>query len=313
MNRSSELESRTAVDSVDSAATAVVDEPPVEVPELPSGSDEFTEPRLSPAAKRRILITTCQVALLVAILLLWERASGPRRDPNTWIDEFYVSKPSAIWQTLRSWVDRGLLWDAIKVTLQNTVLGFVIGAGLGLIVGFVLGVNQFLASVLQPFLTAVYSIPRLALVPLFILWFGIGMGSKLALVASVVFFLVFYSTYAGVKDVDHELIDKLRLMRANRWQVHTKATLPSAMTFIIAGLGVSGPYALVVAVTAEMFSSNRGMGYLLVRSSGQFNTAGVFAAIFVMMLMGVALMGSIQLLERWLLRWKPRRTAGERG
>jgi NitT/TauT family transport system permease protein len=144
-------------------------------------------------------------------------------------------------------------------------------------------------------------------VPLFMLWFGIGLNSKLALVISVVAFLVFYATYAGVKDVDHHLVDKMRLMRAKRWHVHAKVTVPSAMSFIIQGLGVSAPYALVVAVAAEMLASNRGLGYLLVNASTQFDTAGTFAIIFVLMLLGIVLMALINLLERRLLRWKPKR------
>lgn len=262
--------------------------------------------------RRRLAITAAQAAILVGFLGLWEFVSGPPGAPHTLIDEFYVSTPSAIWEALRNWIESGLLWSSTLVTLQETIIGFFIGVALGLVFGFVLGVNRTLSEIFNPFVNALYSIPRLALVPLFILWFGVGIESKLALVASVVSFLVFYATYAGVNDVDHHLVDKMRLMGASSWQVHQKATLPSAMTFIIQGLNISAPYALVVAVTAEMLASNRGLGYLLVSSSGQFYTAGVFAAMFVMMLLGILMMGFVTLLERRLLRWKPRRMAGQR-
>ncbi|TXK40265.1 ABC transporter permease [Nonomuraea sp. C10] len=265
---------------------------------------------LNPRLTRRLLITAIQVALLVAGLAAWEYFAGKPGEPHVLIDQYYVSKPSLIWEAMGLWVSQNLLWPSLWVTLQTTVIGFVLGALAGLVAGFVLGVSPFLAAVCQPFVDAIYAIPRLALVPLFMLWFGIGIGSKLALVISVVAFLVFYSTYAGVKDVDHLLVDKLRLMRASRLQVHLKATLPSAMTFIISGLSVSAPYALVVAVTAEMMSSNRGLGYLLVQSANQFDTAGTFAAIFVLMIVGIALMLLIRLMEMWLLRWKPKRPTG---
>ena len=255
--------------------------------------------------RRRMLILALQAALAIGLLVFWEWAAGPRNTPGILIDEFYISRPSLVWDALSRWVKEGVLWISIYYTFETTVLGFLIGAAMGLVVGFVLGVNTFLAAIFQPFINALYSIPRLALVPLFMLWFGIGVGSKLALVVSVVFFLVFFATFTGVKDVDPELLRKLRLMRANWWSVHLKVTLPSATTFIISGLSISLPYALVAQVTAEMLSSNRGMGYLLIRSSSQFYTPGVFAAITVLMVMGVALTWCIQALENWLLRWKP--------
>lgn len=264
--------------------------------------------RISPRARHALIIAGCQVLLLIGVLVFWEFAAGPKGASGTLIDEYYVSSPLAIWEQLGKFLDQGVLWTSIITTMRTTLIGFGIGAVLGLLAGFFIGIHDNVSAVLQPFISALYSIPRLALVPLFILWFGIGMTSQVALVASVVFFLVFYATFAGVRDVDHELIDKMRLMRANRWSVHTKATLPSAYAFIISGLSISGPYALVVAVTAEMLSSNQGMGYLLQRASGQFNTNGVFASIFVMMLMGITLMSAIRLLERRLLRWKPRRS-----
>ena len=256
--------------------------------------------------RRRISIISLQIAIAIGALVFWEWAAGPRNTPGILIDEFYISRPSLVWDALRRWVAEGVLWISIYDTFETTVLGFIIGTFLGLILGFILGVNPFLASVFNPFISAVYSIPRLALVPLFMLWFGIGIGSKLALVVSVVFFLVFFATYTGVRDVDRELLNKMRLMRASWWHVHTKVTLPAATTFIISGLSISLPYALVAQVTAEMLSSNRGMGYLLIRSSSQFHTPGVFAAITVLMVMGVALTWCIQVLEGWLLRWKPK-------
>jgi NitT/TauT family transport system permease protein len=256
--------------------------------------------------RRRAAIVLIQIALAIGTLVFWEWAAGPRNTPGILIDEFYISRPSLVWDALQRWVKEGVLWISIYYTLETTILGFIIGTALGLVLGFVLGVNPFLAAIFQPFINAFYSIPRLALVPLFMLWFGIGVGSKLALVVSVVFFLVFFATFTGVKDVDHELLNKLRLMRARWWNVHLKVTLPAATTFIISGLSISLPYALVAQVTAEMLSSNRGMGYLLIRSSSQFYTPGVFAAITVLMAMGVLLTWCIQLLEGWLLRWKPK-------
>lgn len=277
-----------------------------------------TEPRVSVSAplgapsrrrvptigRRRAIIIGCQVALLIVLLAIWEFGSGY---DGAFIDQYTLSKPSAIWESLQGFAERGVLWSNILVTFRVALTGFAIGATAGFLLGLILGVARNLASVLSPFVGALYSIPRLALVPLFLMWFGIGDGSKIALVASIVFFLVFYATFAGVKEVDQEIVDRMRLMRAGPVSIGRKVILPSATSFIVEGLSVSGPMALVAAVTSEMFSSNSGMGYLLVRSAGQFDTAGVFASIVVLAIMGSLLMGVIRLAESRLLRWKPDR------
>jgi len=269
-------------------------------PGIPHG-----RPKMPRLGRRRAIILGCQLALLFGVLAIWEL--GASFEPDAVIDQFTVSKPSAIWDALVAFEERGVLWSSILVTYRVTLIGFIIGGTLGFLFGLILGVQRFLAAVLNPFIGALYSTPRLALIPLFILWFGIGDGSKIALVASVTFFLVFYATFAGVKEVDPEIIERMRLMRASRRNIGQKAILPSATSYIIEGLSVSAPFALVAAVTAEMLSSNRGMGFLLVRSAGQFNTAGVFACITVLALMGILLMGLTRVAEGRLLRWKPGR------
>lgn len=262
--------------------------------------------------RRRMLILVSQLLLLTLILVLWEIGSGYDGESGKFLDQYTVSKPSEIWEALRKFEERGVLWTNILLSFRITLIGFAIGASGGFLAGLVMGLNRYLADVLSPFIGALYSTPRLALVPLFLLWFGIGDGANLALVASIVFFLVFYATFAGVKEVDPQVIARMKLMRAGRFSIYRKAVLPSAASFIVEGLRVSGPFALVSAVTAEMFSSNRGMGFLLIRSSTQFDTAGVFACIVVLMVMGILLMAAIRLIESRLLRWKPERISRER-
>lgn len=245
----------------------------------------------------RWVVLGLQMLLGAVVLSVWQWGNV--------VDELYVSKPSAIFDAIVRWQEDGVLFPNIMVSLQTTVYGFGIGGILGLIVGFSLGTSDFASRIFRPFVTALNSIPRLALVPLFLIWFGLGMSSKVALVATVVFFLIFYNTYAGVRDVDRQLVDVLRLMKAKRRHVYLKVTLPSAMTWIIAGMRVSVPYAMVAAVTAEMLASNRGMGFLLQRSAGQFYTPGVFGAIIVMIVMSITLMFLVTVLERFVLSWKP--------
>jgi NitT/TauT family transport system permease protein len=255
--------------------------------------------------RRWWLISASQAILLALILITWELGSGRPGEPGKFLDEFTVSSPSAIWAALVRFAEGGLLGSSILITFRITVIGFVIGGVMGFLAGIVLGLNRYLASVLSPFLSALFATPRMALIPLFILWFGIGDGSKVALVASVIFFLIFYSTYAGVKDVDPQLIERMKLMKADRFSIIRKAVLPSAASLIVEGLRISAPYALVATVTSEMLSSNSGMGFLLITSATQFDTAGVFASIAVMSAMGIAVMGLVGLLERRLLRWRP--------
>jgi ABC-type nitrate/sulfonate/bicarbonate transport system, permease component len=260
--------------------------------------------QLPSGRRRRLGILGGRVLLIAGLLAAWEVFSGDPREPMTLIDEFYISKPSAMYEALRVWIENGVLVSNILVTLQETIIGFLIGAALGMIVGFLLGVSPVMSAIFSPIVAALYAIPRLALIPLFLLWFGLGMGAKLALVITVVFFLVFYNTHSGVRDVDQGLVDVLRVMKASRWHIHTKVTIPSAMTWIIAGLRVSVPYALVAAVTGEMTASNSGMGYLIIRASGQFHTAGVFAGILVLMVLALILGAVVAFLEKRLLGWK---------
>jgi NitT/TauT family transport system permease protein len=254
--------------------------------------------------RRRFLVHGLQLLVAIVVLGVWQAVSGPRGAGSTLIDEFYISKPSDIWRTFLSSFFDGTLLPNILVTGEETVFGFALGAFLGLVAGFLLGTSSLASAVMRPYVVALNSVPRLALVPLFVLWFGLGLTSKIMFVAMIVFFLVFYNTFSGVHDVDRQLVDVLRIMGARTTQIYLKVTLPSAMTWIIAGLSISVPYALVAAVTAELVSSNRGVGFMLNQSAGQFNTAGVFSSIMVLVALGLSLTGFVTLLERRLLGWK---------
>jgi len=280
------------------AATAMTVEAPV------SGTARGSR---RPRDMRRLIVQISRIALPVGLLAVWELASGdPATQPGVLIDSFYVSKPSEIWAALVGWVEDGVLLESVLATVTAMLYGFAVGASLGVLVGIVLGSSPMLGDIFRPLIVALNAVPRLALVPLFILWFGFGLGSKVALVALIVFFLVFYSTYEGVRDVEQRLIDVLKVMNASRLTVQTKVRIPSAATWIIQGLRVSVPYALVAAVTAEIIGANTGIGYLIQLSAGTFFTAGVFAGIAVLVVVSVLINALVTLLEKRLLRWKPR-------
>ena len=255
------------------------------------------EKKISPF-RENLKIAAIRLGLLVTVLLTWEIASG------TIIDPFWMSEPSAIFQTLYTWLLSGELFFHLSITAQEMFIGFFIGATGGAILGFILGQWDFGAKILDPFIMAMYSLPKVALAPLFILWFGIGIEMKIVFAAVIVFYLVFFNTYAGVKNVDNDLLDNIRLMGASKWQIVKKVTIPSALNWVFVGLKMSVPYALIGAVIGEITASNRGVGFLISYSAGQFDTAGTFAAILILMFMSVSLNFGLGALEKRFLRWK---------
>jgi NitT/TauT family transport system permease protein len=239
-----------------------------------------------------------RLGLLVSLLAIWQVGSA-------WSEsEFYVSTPSAIavsfWATLRS----GELLFHASITTVEALAGFLIGGSVGVLVGLVLGRSRIIANILDPFLTAIYSLPKVALAPLFVLWLGIGIEMKIVLAAVTVFFLVFLNTYTGVRSVSREQLTVIRLMGASERQLVSKLVLPSAITWVFAGLRLSVPYALIGAIVGEIIASNRGLGYLISNAASKFDTPGVFAALIAIVVLTMLLNFAVKLLERVLMPWK---------
>ena len=247
---------------------------------------------------RRSTIWAARIGIIVAVLGLWHYSSG------RWIREFYISTPGAVFGRLAEWIGTGEIWYHLEVTLQETMLGFLFGALAGFVVGLLLGRIAFLAEVLSPFIVAINSLPKIALAPLLILWFGIGLLMKVVLSVIIVFFLVFYNTFTGVRDVDRDLIDIVRTMGGSQRHILTKIVIPSALLWVFTGLRISIPYALIGAVVGEIFASNRGIGYLINASSTQFDTAGVFAGLIVLTAVSMTLSGILTRVEKRMFRWR---------
>ena len=243
-----------------------------------------------------------RLTVLAAVLALWQAGSG------TFLNPFFFSSPIAIGERLGELVASGTLWFHLAVTLQEMAAGFLIGTAAGIVVGLLFGSVPFIGKIFDPFILALYSLPKIALAPLLIIWFGLDLAPKIVLSAMIVFFLVFFNTMRGVRDVDRELIDVVRVMGASKPQVLQKVTIPAALASIFLGLRVSLPYALVGAVTGELIASNKGLGSLIQRSAAYFDTPGVFAGLIVLMLITTVLDVGLQRLEARTLRW--RRGAG---
>jgi NitT/TauT family transport system permease protein len=247
---------------------------------------------------RRRLIRVGRIVVGVALVAFWEYASGRM------IDKLFVSSPSAVSLRLWRWLGDGSLWNHLSITLYATALGFIIGSLVGFVMGLLFGRYRTIADIFDPYITALYSIPKIALAPLFIIWFGIGIESKVAVSASIVFFVVFLNTYAGVRDVNPIYIHATRIMGGNEYHVLRHVMIPSAASWVITGLKVSVPYALVGTVIGEFMSSNRGIGFIIAQATGLFDTTSVFAGLVILGIVGAVINLGLRHAESWLLRWK---------
>lgn len=248
--------------------------------------------------KSRIVVL--QLLLAGGLVGIWEYCSASKI-----IDPFFFSRPSAIALRVAHWVATGAVWSHLLSTLLEMLLSFVIGSCLGAACGFVLGMLPTAAVLLDPYIRVANALPRVVLAPIFLLWFGLGIWSKVALGVTVVFFIVFFNTFRGVREVDPLLIDNARMLGASRRQLARHVLVPSALTWIFSSLHISTGMAIVAVVVGEYLGASRGIGYLIAQAEGVFDTTGIFAGMavlaFVVLLVGVV----VGRIERLLLRWKP--------
>ena len=248
---------------------------------------------------RQGAVLAIQVVIVAVLLLAWEWSVATGR-----LDRFFYSQPSAIARQLWTWFSSGSVWPHIGMTLLATLLGFAIGTLLGLVVGFVLARSETLGRVFEPLLALLNGMPRVVLAPLMILWFGLGLTSKVALSVLVVFLIVFYAVYSGIREVDSNLIANARILGANERQLTWHVLIPSALTWIFSSLRVSVGFALVGAVVAEYLGSNQGVGFLIANATSFFQATGVFAGLIVLMLMVAGINLVLRAVERRFSAWK---------
>lgn len=239
-----------------------------------------------------------RIGLVLAVIALWQLGSG------RWVNPMFISSPVEVAAKLWTLAASGKLAFHALYTAFHALAGFALGAVAGTVAGVVLGRWHKLALVLDPFLMGFYSMPKIALAPLFILWFGVGTEMKVLFVAMIVFLLVFLNTYTGVRQVSREQVVILRLMQASEAQILRKVVLPSAVTWMFTGLRLSVPYALIGAIMGEMLASNRGLGYVLSDATSQFDTAGAFAGLVAVIAMAVLLNATVRVAERLAMPWK---------
>ena len=273
----------------------------------------------------RAAIAAWQLAILAGLLSVWEwgwdlaRAALPKPWVPRILDPYFISRPSAIW---RSFLRLGCLadpagfaacyrenannlWLATLVTLKNTCWGFVWGAGLGVLAGLTLGRSAYLARIFEPYIVAMNSVPRIALVPLIILICGLGDLSKVVTAVIVVFFVVFFNTFEGTRAVDRDQIAAARLLGAGELAVLRTVVIPSALAWVFASLTPAVSFALIGVIVGEFIGAERGLGKLIIEAEARANAAEMMVAIFVMMTVGIALSLIVRRVQAYLLRWQP--------
>jgi len=264
-----------------------------------SGIGAVTVPPRRTRAKRGLTLLL-QIGVFAALVGGWQALAG-----TGLIDEFFFSKPSDIaWQTWR-WLASGFIWPHLAVTLAEAMMAFVIGTIAGLAAGFAFARVELLARVFDPYIRIFNALPRVILAPILILWFGLGMASKVALGVTLVFFVVFFNTFQGIREVDITIVNNARMLKATDRQLVRHVYLPSAMAWIFSSLHTSIGFALVGAVVGEYIGSARGIGYVVAQAQGVFDTASVFAGLILTSAVVLLIDLAIHRLERYLLRWKP--------
>ncbi len=263
-----------------------------------------------------------QIAVLVIVLLTWQLAS---RDQQL---AFFIGEPVQVLGRLWSWfipfgqsasllfpeglAGRADVYPHLGVTLLETVLAFGIGTGLGMFCGLWLALAPLASAILEPYVKAANSMPRVILAPIFALWFGLGIWSKVALAITLVFFVVFFNVYQGVKEVSPVVLANARMLGANQRQLLRTVYLPSAMAWVFSSLHTSVGLAFVGSVVGEYLGSARGVGYLILQAEGTFDVNTVFAGIVVLTACALLLDGFVGKLERRLMKWQPRLGESER-
>jgi NitT/TauT family transport system permease protein len=249
---------------------------------------------------RRLRVNLSRLGVLAFVLVGWQLFTQ-------WnlVDPFFFGQPTGIVLRIRDWLVEGTaygtLWSQIAVTMKEALLGFAFGVTAGIVLGILLGQVRFIADVLGPFIKIINAVPRIVLGSIFVVWLGFGTTSKVLLAAVLVFFVVFFNAFQGVREVDPVLVSNVRILGASRWQVVRHVVLPSALTWIIASLHVAFGFAIIGAIVGEFLGAQEGLGLVIATAQNNFDPDGVFAAMLIIALVAL----TAESLERRLLSWRP--------
>lgn len=252
--------------------------------------------------RQRVIIA--RVVVCGGALAMWQGAVSAGL-----IDPLWVSSPWLVAVELWRLTVSGELLTDVWMTVSEALIAFVVSSALGIVSGLLLARSPFWDDVMAPIIVALNSLPRIALAPLIILWFGVGIIAKVVTAFTLVYFILLVNTLGGAKNVDNDIMTIAQLMGASKRDLLWKVTLPSALPWIFAGLSIALTYSLLGVIVAEILASNQGLGYLIASSAGNFDTAGVFAALVVLVAIAWLFSTAMRKIEGWLLRWKPSLTS----
>jgi NitT/TauT family transport system permease protein len=264
-----------------------------------------------PLTRRRLLVHAAQLGTLIFIVGGWQLFTSWKI-----VDPFFFGQPSGIVAKLWFWINHGTAYGSLGsqvwVTMKEGLLGFLFGTLSGIIVGVLLGQVRFLSDVLSPYIKAANALPRIVLGSIFVVWLGLGTSSKVLLAAVLVFFVVFFNAFQGVREVDDQLIANVRILGASRWDVVRNVVIPSALTWIIASLHVAFGFSIIGAIVGEFLGAQQGLGLIISTAQNNFDPDGVFAAMVLIAVIALTAEWLIGLLERSLLSWRPQTAAQAR-
>ncbi|MFO7569132.1 MAG: ABC transporter permease [Smithellaceae bacterium] len=241
-----------------------------------------------------------RILFVSTLLLIWEALAH-----WGWADPFYVSRPSAILIDFKNLFASGEIWPHISITMQAMLIGLFLGCAGGVIMAFVMARFTMVEKIMDPLIVAIYGIPKLALGPLFILWFGLGINSKIFLAFIWVFFIMYFNAYGGFKNVESRLVNAAKLMGASRAQIILKIVLPSSLPWLFTGLRAGLGVALLGAIVGEYIGAMAGLGHLVQYAGNMFNTTRVFSTILVMTILMMLMNEGVKYAEHRILRWRP--------
>jgi NitT/TauT family transport system permease protein len=253
----------------------------------------------------RIGLFSLQVLVAIVALVLWQFLASVPVLGKVWLPPFFFSNPVDVFSQVIQWFYTGVIWTHLAITLWESILAFVIGSLGGVMVGFWFARQPTIAAVFDPYVKMANALPRVVLAPIFTLWLGLGIWSKVALGVTLVFFIVFFNVYQGVKEVSHTVLNNGRMLGMSERQLMRHVYWPSALSWMFSSLHTSVGFAVVGAVVGEYLGSAAGLGYLIQQAEGVFDVAGVFAGMFVLSIFVILIDVAVTLVERRLLVWRP--------
>jgi NitT/TauT family transport system permease protein len=253
----------------------------------------------------RLTLTALQILVAVAFLAIWHLFTTYPVFGRMLLPPFFFSNPVEVGKQVVDWFVSGVIWKHLYVTLLEAMLAFVIGSIGGILVGFWFARQPRTAAVFDPYVKMANALPRVVLAPIFTLWLGLGIWSKVALGVTLVFFIVFFNVYQGVKEVSPTVLANARMLGMNERQLMRHVYWPSALSWMFSSLHTSVGFAVVGAVVGEYLGSAAGLGYLIQQAEGVFDVAGVFAGMFVLAAFVIVIDAVVTVVEKRLLVWRP--------